>query len=622
MAELGKVVFEKTQKFGEHSVYKLSHTHGIAKHIGELYHGTALDQVHLTSEQWVMAESKGAVGEIDVDLHTAFYKSSKKQRFGELYENLVADVARHFLPDAHAVVVQAFPNIRFHMPGTVTVPKHRDSDTSDNRTPHPRGVCNFLLTLTKMSGTNAMYIESSPDKGDFGPVQMEENELFKFNGLDCAHLNHVNTTGKTRVSLDFRFITMRDYLTFNDASVVTRPNPLREASQFRLGSFYKLLQIKESIMQMRPSTDHFEADALSKYMQSGGFLTEYKHTQEFEERLAEYIGIRYCSVVANGTLAIVTALLACGVNKHSTVLVPTCTMIATANSVKLLGADVVFVDVDPTTFTITPGIVASVLASGKKIDVVVHVSLNNRCKGIERLATMCKERGIWLIEDAAQSLGARHEGKHIGTFGDIATFSFSTPKIITTGQGGCVVTNSETLAHKVHTIKNFGREKAGVEEYPFFGVNFKTTDVQSIIGLEQLKKLPWRVEQMRHNWKLYHSHLSECPGVSMVQTEQLEGGWIPWFIEIFCEKRDGLAEWCTAHGIGVRKVYPEIHKTEFYSDNASLEHAPIAAQFTRTGLWLPTYIELSEVQIQSVCNVIKLFFDFDGGQREGPTSRL
>ena len=298
-------------------------------------------------------------------------------------------------------------------------------------------------------------------------------------------------------------ISLSDYLKNNDPSVVTRKNPEREALSFRLGSYYSLLPLREAIMQMRPSTDEHEADAVSAYMRSGGFLTEYKRTQEFERELATTIGTKYCSVVPNGTLAITAALLACGLDKHSCVLVPTLSMVASANAVTLMGAEVVFVDVDPESYTITPDIVRVVLDSGKRVDAVIHVSLNNRCKDLEGLAKLCKERNIWLIEDAAQSLGARHEGRSIGTFGDIATFSFSTPKIITTGQGGCVVTNSDELGARVKRIRNFGRKKAGVEEYPSFGVNFKFTDVQSVIGLEQLKKLPGRVMRMREMWNLY-----------------------------------------------------------------------------------------------------------------------
>ena len=298
-------------------------------------------------------------------------------------------------------------------------------------------------------------------------------------------------------------ISLSEYLKNNDASVVTRSNPERAALSFRLGSYYSLLPLRESIMQMRPSTDEREAAALSAYMRSGGFLTEYKRTREFERKLAEVIGTKFCSIVPNGTVAITAALLACGLDKTSCVLVPTLSMVATANAVRLMGAEVLFVDVDPESYTITPDIVRAVLDSGEKVDAVIHVSLNNRCKDVEGLARLCRERKVWLIEDAAQSLGAGHNGQAIGTFGDIATFSFSTPKIITTGQGGCVVTNSDELGKRIRRIRNFGREKAGVEEYPSFGVNFKFTDVQSVIGLEQLKKLPGRVKRMREMWMLY-----------------------------------------------------------------------------------------------------------------------
>ena len=328
-------------------------------------------------------------------------------------------------------------------------------------------------------------------------------ELLAFNGYACEHFNRLNTTERTRVSIDFRMISMRDFLENNDTSVVTRTNPERKALSFRLGSYYSLLPLGENIMQMRPSTDEQEASAVSAYMRSGGFLTEFTHTRKFEEALSSVIGTAYCSVVPNGTVAITAALLACGLDKHSCVLVPTLSMVATANAVRLMGAEVVFVDVDPETYTITPDIVRGVLDSGVAVDAVIHVSLNNRCKDLEGLARLCKSRKIWLIEDAAQSLGAQHNYQSIGTFGDIATFSFSAPKIITTGQGGCVVTNSPELGARLKRIRNFGRDRAGVEDYPSFGVNFKFTDVQSVIGLVQLSKLSGRVQKMKRMWKLY-----------------------------------------------------------------------------------------------------------------------
>ena len=156
---------------GDHGVFHVHNDHGIREHIRGLY-PVELDTVHTSSDEWTTASNKAHAGEVDVDLHRRFYKGKEKEAFKTRYLSFLSDVGRHFYPDEHAVIVQAFPNIRFHMPGTVTVPRHRDSDATHNRTPHPKGVRNFLYALTRMEGTSSMYIESVPRKGDFQPLEM------------------------------------------------------------------------------------------------------------------------------------------------------------------------------------------------------------------------------------------------------------------------------------------------------------------------------------------------------------------------------------------------------------------------------------------------------------------
>ena len=162
---------EKRVALGDHAVYRVQNDRGICEHVEALY-PAELSQVHLSSDDWSGAANKAEAGQVDVDLHRRFYKGQEKEAFKQKYFMFLLDVARHFYPEEHAVIVQAFPNVRFHMPGTTTVPRHKDSDAAPDRTPHPKGVRNFLFTLTRMEGTSSMYIESAPRRGDFKPVKM------------------------------------------------------------------------------------------------------------------------------------------------------------------------------------------------------------------------------------------------------------------------------------------------------------------------------------------------------------------------------------------------------------------------------------------------------------------
>ena len=184
-------------------------------------------------------------------------------------------------------------------------------------------------------------------------------------------------------------------------------------------------------------------------------------------------------------MAIVLALMSLDLKAGDEVIVPNYTMIATVNAVKFLGLKPVIVDIDKNTFTLNLEIVKKCVTNKTKC--ILHVSLNNRYVNMDELVEYCKVNNYYLIEDAAQSLGCRINGKNLGTFGDIGCYSLSSPKIISTGQGGILVTNNDKLANKIKMIKNFGRKESGKDDFITFGVNLKYTDIQAVIGIEQLK---------------------------------------------------------------------------------------------------------------------------------------
>ena len=592
---------EIIKSWGDHTLYDaLEHTGPVVEYIRNLY-SFELDEAHLYCQKYKTAKDKSACSEIDMDeLHQRFYLAIKSDNnFQKLYEDMCSAICRVIFPGEAFVVLQQMPNIRFHMPGTVVVPPHTDMDECEEgmRTAHPEFEQNFLVTITPAFDSNAMYLESSPGKRDFETVEMKPNMLLHFHGNKCVHGNNINETDNSRVSIDFRAISIRHMLAYKNLGIIsnTRDNPYRSRMELKVGGYYKLLNLGENILQMQPSFGIEEASAAYNYIMSGGFLTEHKCTRLLESELATYIGSKHCFMVSNGTLAIAAALLAVGISKDKRVLLPTYTMIATANAIKLIGATPVFVDIDTDTNTLSA---KTILSRMNDVDAIIHVSLNNRCGDMHDIVQLCKDAGKPLIEDAAQSLGSTWHGKALGTFGDVGIFSFSSPKIISMGQGGCIVTDNDEIALNLRRIKDFGRDKPGTEEYSAFGVNFKFTDLQAVVGLEQLKRLPCRVRAMADMWDEYYRHL----GKMMIL--KADTGWIPWFIEIFVKNRDELAAALRATGIGVREVYPPIHLQPCY--NQSSLSLPNAIRVHKTGLWLPSWSALTRKQIEDICICVKL----------------
>lgn len=354
------------------------------------------------------------------------------------------------------------------------------------------------------------------------------------------------------------------------------------------------------ISQMEPWFDEKEADAVYEYMKSGYFITEFHKTKEFEKMICDYTGAKHCIVANNGTSTLIMALMAIDIKSGDDVLVPDFTMIASANAIKILNANPVFMDISEETLTISLKEIKKYITPNTKA--IMHVSLNTRTENMDEIVEYCKQNNLYLIEDSAQSLGSFKNGKHLGTFGDIGNLSFSPPKIISTGQGGALITNNDELAIKIRKIKDFGRERGGIDYHDMLGLNFKFTDVQACIGIEQMKKLPWRVNRMKEIWNIYYSKLSNNKNIKMIKSN--DENWIPWFVDIYVENPDKLSTYLKNNNIGSRLVYPPIHKQKIYNTQDTF---PVTEKYTAMGLWLPSSTKLTNEQINYICDCINLY---------------
>lgn len=360
----------------------------------------------------------------------------------------------------------------------------------------------------------------------------------------------------------------------------------------------------EFIPQMEPWFGIEERDALNRYMEEGGWLTEFKQTTDFEQKISEYTGAKHCIVVNNGTISLTLMALAAGINAGDEVIVPNYTMIATPNSIKMIGAIPVFVDVERETLCMDLAEIDQVITLKTKAIILVTANGRYPKTGIEAFIRLAKERNLILLEDSAQSLGSFYPNKqHQGTVGLAGSFSFSAPKVISTGQGGAIITNDDELAGKIRKLKDFGRSGGGNDIHDTIGYNFKFTDLQAIIGIEQMKKLAWRVNRKKEILLKYREELKGLNEISFFD-QDLEFT-TPWFIDILANKRDDLMVYLKEKGIGSRLMYPPINKQLAY--NKEGDH-PISNEVGSKGLWLPSSSQLTDSNISTIAKNIIDFY--------------
>jgi perosamine synthetase len=358
------------------------------------------------------------------------------------------------------------------------------------------------------------------------------------------------------------------------------------------------------IMQMRPLFGDEEKKALAAYMDEDGFLTEFKRTEHFENLISEYTGAKHCIVVNNGTISLTLSAMAAGIKAGDEIIVPNYTMIATPNSVKLLGAHPIFVDVEKQTLCLDIDLVKNAITPNTRA--IMLVSANGRYPraGIQAFEKLADDYGLTLIEDAAQSLGSFYpDGRHIGRAGLLGSFSFSAPKIISTGQGGAIITDNSEIADKLRRLKDFGRSGGGNDIHETIGYNFKFTELQACIGIEQMKKLGQRVIRKKEIYNLYSQLLCNVDGIQLFENNN--NTTAPWFIDSIAHDRDMLANFLREKGVGSRVMYPPINSQMAYQTEGNY---PVSRFVGEKGLWLPSSVQLTEKDIHRVCCAIEAFF--------------
>ncbi len=334
----------------------------------------------------------------------------------------------------------------------------------------------------------------------------------------------------------------------------------------------------------------------------GGQLADGPEVRRFEDAFAALCGTEYAVATTNGTTALHATFEALGVGEGDAVVTTPFSFVASANAVRLAGAEPVFADVDPETLTIDPSEVAEILAERDDVVAVLPVHLYGLPAEMDRLRALADAHDVALVEDAAQAHGARYEGEVVGSLGDAGCFSFYPTKNATSAEGGMVTTDDPELAERVRRFCDHGRT-AGYE-HAEVGHNFRLTSVCAAIGRVQLDRLPSFNLARRGNAAYLNDRLADAA----VETPAEPRGVRPVYHQytIRTDERDALAAHLEQRGVGSKVYYPiPIHQQPAYAEYDA--DAPVAERAAERVLSLPVHPGLSVAEIRQVARAVETF---------------
>lgn len=354
----------------------------------------------------------------------------------------------------------------------------------------------------------------------------------------------------------------------------------------------------EAIPVYRPSLAGNEKRYVNDCLDSTWISSKGQYVDLFEESFARYTGANHALTVSNGTVAIHLALVTLGVGPGAEVLVPTLTYIASVNTIVHAGATPVFVDSLRDTWQLDPDDVRRRITPKTRAIMVVHL-YGYPCD-MSAIMEIAREHGLFVIEDCAEAFGARIDGRHVGTFGDVSTFSFFGNKTVTTGEGGMLTTNDATLAERARHLKGQGLAKHRVYWHDVVGYNYRMTNICAAIGLAQMERADELIARKLELARRY-DELLEGSGIETHSPRQPGFAHAYWMCSVLVPQetdRDAVMATMWEDGIETRPLFYPVHTMPMYSQK--YERHPIAEDLARRGINLPSWPDMSVEQQQRV----------------------
>ena len=357
-----------------------------------------------------------------------------------------------------------------------------------------------------------------------------------------------------------------------------------------------------------PTLGGNEAKYVLQAIETNWISSAGKYIRDFEAQFAAFCGTQYGIACANGTVAMHLAMATLGLEPGDEVIIPTFTMIATANAVTYCGAKPVLVDMEPAYWQMDLDQVAAKITPRTKAIVPVHIY--GHPTDMDPLRELAARHGIMVIEDAAESHGAEYKGRRTGGLGDAAGFSFYGNKIITTGEGGMVTTNNRDIARLAWNLRDHAFSHERHFWHKFVGFNYRMTNLQAAVGLAQVEQLDKFVTARRQHALEYNRRLASIPGIRT----PAEAPWaknVYWMYGILVDEneygmnRDGLRQVLADHGVETRTFFIPMHCQPVYWEQFKGERYPVAEDLCRRGFYLPSASSLTIEEIEYVTGVIR-----------------
>jgi perosamine synthetase len=332
-----------------------------------------------------------------------------------------------------------------------------------------------------------------------------------------------------------------------------------------------------------------------------------EYVDQFESEFSKFCNSEYAISCTNGTSALELALEGIGIGPGDEVIVPTLTFVASANAVKYCGAEPVFADVTADTWNIDVDDIKEKITPNTEAILVVH--LYGHPVDMDPVLEIAEEYDLYVVEDSAEAHGAQYKSEPVGSIGDVGTFSFYGNKILTTGEGGMVVTDDEQIAEQVTQLKTQGVDPDRRYWFPKIGYNRRMTNVQAAIGLGQLEKADWHIQQRLRVAEQYDQMLKNLEGVA----RPVEKDWAKnafWMYSLVLDEnapinRDQLRKYLNEKGIETRPFFYPMHILPPYKHHGSKEDFPVATSVSKRGINLPTWSGLSREQISYIAETVR-----------------
>lgn len=361
-----------------------------------------------------------------------------------------------------------------------------------------------------------------------------------------------------------------------------------------------------------------EARAVAEVLKSG-WVTQGPKVAEFEEMVARYVGVKYAVATTSATTSLFLALHMLGIGPGDEVIVPSFSFIATANVVVHTGAKPIFVDIDPQTFNMDPIKIEKAIT--KKSKAIIPVDQVGLPAALNEIIKIAKKHKLHVVEDAACALGSVYKGQMIGSVSELTCLSFHPRKCITTGEGGMILTNNKKYADNLRMLRHHGMnvsdvsrhgaKKVSHEKYPVIGFNFRMSDIQAAVGIEQFKKLPGILKKRQEKAKIYTKAFSKSKNIiAPFVPEKMIPNWQSYVIRLKNTSkisRDGLMQRLLDVGIASRRGVMASHLEAPYKKMFPKLKLPVTESATNETITIPLYIQMTKKEQDYVIDTILKF---------------